>query len=261
MLGMAVNWMVMDKPRPVALVTGAARRIGAAIARRLHADGFDLALHYRDSASDMQALADELLAARPDSVLMLQAELSQFDRLPELVAHAVGRFGRLDALVNNASQFFPTPFATTTPAQWDALFTTNVRAPFFLAQAAAPHLRASRGAIVNLADIHGERPLRGHAAYGMGKAALAHMTRALALELAPEVRVNAVAPGAILWPEPDAHGGGKDDAAKAALLARTPLQRLGTPEEIAEAVRWLLRDATYMTGQVLRLDGGRLLES
>jgi pteridine reductase len=250
----------MDAKRPVALVTGAARRIGAAIARRLHADGFDLALHYRDSAPDMQALTDELLALRADSVLMLQAELSQFDRLPELVAHAVGRFGRLDALVNNASQFFSTPFATTTPAQWDALFSTNVRAPFFLAQAAAPHLRASRGAIVNLADIHGERPLRGHAVYGMGKAALVHMTRALALDLAPEVRVNAVAPGAILWPEPDADGGDKDDAAKAALLARTPLQRLGTPGEIAEAVRWLLRDATYMTGQVLRLDGGRLLE-
>ena len=250
----------MSTPRPVALVTGAARRIGAAIARRLHADGFDLALHYRDSAVDMQALADELQRTRPDSVLTLQAELSQFDRLPELVARTIGRYGRLDALVNNASQFFPTPFATTTPAQWDALFATNLRAPFFLAQAAAPHLRASRGAIVNLTDIHSERPLREHAVYGMGKAALAYMTRALALELAPEVRVNAVAPGAILWPEPDAHGGGKDDATKAALLARTPLQRLGTPEEIAEAVRWLLRDATYMTGQVLRLDGGRLLE-
>ena len=256
MLGMTVNWMVMDTPRPVALVTGAARRIGAAIARRLHADGFDLALHYRDSAGDIQALADELQRMRADSVLTLQAELSQFDRLPELVAGTIGRYGRLDALVNNASQFFPTPFATTTPVQWDALFASNVRAPFFLSQAAAPHLRASRGAIVNLVDIHGERPLREHAAYGMGKAALIHMTRALALELAPGVRVNAVAPGAILWPE-----GGKDEATKVALLARTPLQRLGTPGEIAEAVRWLLRDATYMTGQVLRLDGGRMLES
>jgi pteridine reductase len=251
---------LMDANRPIALVTGAARRIGAAIARRLHADGFDLALHYRGSADEMQALADELQRTRADSVLVLQGDLSQFDRLPELVAHMIGRFGRLDALVNNASQFFPTPIGTTTPAQWETLFASNVRAPFFLAQAAAPHLRASRGAIVNLVDIHGERPLRGHAVYGMSKAALIHMTRALALELAPEVRVNAVAPGAILWPEPDADGGDKDDATKAALLARTPLQRLGTPEEIAEAVRWLLRDATYMTGQVLRLDGGRLLE-
>ena len=245
----------MSTPRPVALVTGAAHRIGAAIARRLHADGFDLALHYRDSARDMQALVNELQHTRADSVLMLQAELSHFDRLPELVADTIGRFGRLDALVNNASQFFPTPFDSATPAQWETLFASNVRAPFFLAQAAAPHLHASRGAIVNLVDIHGERPLREHAIYGMGKAALAHMTRALALELAPEVRVNAVAPGAILWPEEE-----KDDAAKAAMLARTPLGRIGTPEEVAEAVRWLLRDATYTTGQVLRLDGGRMLE-
>ncbi|MCI4569398.1 pteridine reductase [Lysobacter sp. CFH 32150] len=245
----------MTESRPVAVVTGAARRIGAAIARRLHADGYDLALHYRGSAAAMQALADELNAARPNSVLTLQAELADFDRLPELIAHAVGRYGRLDALVNNASTFLPTTFGTTTPAQWDALFAANVRAPYFLAQAAAPHLRASRGAIVNLADIYAERPLREHAVYGMSKAALVHMTRALALELAPDVRVNAVAPGAILWPED-----GKDEAAKAAMLARTPLGRIGTPEEIAEAVRWLLRDARYTTGQVIRVDGGRMLE-
>lgn len=245
----------MDPSRPVALVTGAARRIGAAIARRLHADGYDLALHYRDSTADMHSLAEELQDTRADSVLTLQADLADFDRLPGLIAHAIGRFGRLDALVNNASQFFPTLLGTTTPAQWDALFATNVRAPFFLAQAAAPHLRAAQGAIVNLVDIHAQRPLRDHALYGMGKAALVHMTRALALELAPQVRVNAVAPGAILWPED-----GKHEAAKAALLARTPLGRTGTPEEVAEAVRWLLRDASYMTGQVLRLDGGRMLQ-
>ena len=241
---------------PVALVTGAARRIGAAIARRLHADGFDVALHFHQSAAEAQALAAELERARSGSVLLLQAELSEFDRLPELVAHAVGRFGKLDALVNNASAFFSTPLGSTTPAQWDALFGANVRAPFFLAQAAAPHLRASRGAIVNLADIHGERPLRDHAVYGMSKAALLHMTQALALELAPQVRVNAVSPGAILWPE-----GGKDDVERSALLARTPLARTGSPEEIAEAVRWLLRDATYTTGQVIRVDGGRMLDA
>lgn len=244
----------MPPSTSVALITGSARRIGAAIARRLHAQGYDLALHYRGSAAEMQALAAELELARAGSVLTLQADLSEFDRLPELVARTVGRFGRLDALVNNASTFRPTAVGDTTPQQWEALFASNARAPFFLAQAAAPHLKASRGAIVNLADIYAERPLLGHTVYCMAKAALLMATKSLALELAPEVRVNAVAPGAILWPEQD-HG----DAAKQAMLARTPLARTGTPEEIAEAVRWLLQDASYTTGQVIRIDGGRML--
>lgn len=251
----------MSPSRPVALVTGAARRIGAGIARHLHAGGHDVALHYRHSQADMQALVAELNAVRAGSAMALQADLADFDRLPELVARSVGHFGRLDALVNNASEFFPTPFATATPAQWDALFSANARAPLFLSQAAAPHLRASRGAIVNLVDIHAERPLRDHVLYGMSKAALVHMTRALARELAPQVRVNAVAPGAILWPEPGADGAGRSDAARDAMLAHTPLGRIGTPREIAEAVRWLLCDATYTTGHVLRVDGGRLLEA
>jgi len=242
-------------PRPVALITGAARRLGAAIARHLHGAGYDLALHYRGSAVEMQALAAELDASRAGSVLTLQADLAEFDRIPELVAQAIGRFGRLDALVNNASGFAPTPIGATTPAQWDALFAANARAPFFLAQAAAPHLAAARGAIVNLADIYAERPLRGHTVYCMAKAALVMATKSLALELAPDVRVNAIAPGAILWAEKEG-----SEAKKSALLARTPLARTGTPEEVAEAVRWLLQDATYSTGQVIRLDGGRLLE-
>lgn len=244
----------MPAPAPVALITGSARRIGAAIARRLHAEGFDLALHYRGSAAEMQALAAELEAARANSVLTLQADLSEFDRLPELVARTVGRFGRLDALVNNASTFQPTPLGTATPAQWDALFAANARAPFFLSQAAAPHLRAAKGAIVNLVDIYAERPLREHPVYCMAKAALVMATKSLALELAPEVRVNAIAPGAILWAENET-----SDTLQQAMLARTPLARTGTPAEIAEAVRWLLRDATYTTGQVIPLDGGRML--
>lgn len=244
----------MPDPRPVALVTGAARRLGAAIARRLHAAGHDLALHYGRSADAMAALAATLERERPGSVLTLQADLAEYDRLPELVAKTVGRFGRLDALVNNASAFSPTPLGTIAPADWDAQFLTNARAPLVLAQAAAPHLKASRGAIVNLVDIYAERPLRDHVVYCMSKAALLAATRSLALELAPEVRVNAIAPGAILWPEE-----GKSEAAKAALLARTPLGRTGTEAEIAEAVRWLLQDATYTTGQILRVDGGRLL--
>jgi pteridine reductase len=242
--------------RPVALVTGSARRIGAAIARALHAAGFDLALHCRHSRTQLDALIDELEAARAGSTLALQADLGQFDRLPELVAQTVGRFGRLDGLVNNASGFAPTPMGTITPAQWDELFASNARAPLFLAQAAAPHLAASGGAIVNLTDIHGERPLHEHTVYCMAKAALLMATRSLALELAPTVRVNAVSPGAILWPQ-----GSSDTAAQQAMLACTPLARTGTPEEVAEAVRWLLQDATYCTGQVLQLDGGRMLTS
>ena len=240
---------------PVALVTGSARRIGAAIARALHAAGYDLALHYRESADEVDALAGELERARAGSTLRLRADLAEFDRLPELVAGTVGHFGRLDALVNNASGFFPTPVGEATPAQWDALFATNARAPLFLSQAAAPHLARSGGAIVNLTDLYGERPLAGYSIYCMAKAALLMATKSLALELGPGVRVNAVSPGAILWPE----DGGGDDAARQAMLRRTPLARTGTPEEVAEAVRWLLQDATYCTGQVIHLDGGRRL--
>ena len=242
----------MTETRRVVLITGAARRIGAAIARRLHAAGCDLALHYRSSAQDMQALVAELETARPRSTLALQADLAEFDRLPELVAKTVGRYGRLDALVNNASTFHPTPLGETTPRQWDELFASNARAPFFLAQAAAPHLRAARGAIVNLVDLYAERPLPQHTVYCMAKAALAMMTRSLAVELAPEVRVNAIAPGAILWPEDD-----ENTPRQQAIIARTPLARIGSADEIAEAVAWLIDGASYTTGQVIRVDGGR----
>lgn len=240
--------------RPVVLVTGAAKRIGARIARTLHASGCDLALHYRGSVGEFDALHAELEQARPGSVLPLQAELAEFDRLPELVARTIGRFGRLDGLVNNASSFHPTPIGEVTPAQWDDLFASNARAPFFLAQAAAPHLASTRGAIVNLVDIYASRPMPRHAVYCMAKAALLMATKALALELGPNVRVNAVAPGAILWPEDESNA-----AAREAMLVRTPLSRIGTPEEIAEAVRWLLFDATYCTGQVVAVDGGRMI--
>lgn len=237
---------------PVALVTGAARRIGAAIARRLHADGYRVLIHYGQSQTDAAALATALNALRADSAAAVQADLADFDRLPELIAQTIGRFGRLDALVNNASAFFPTPFGSTTPQQWQRLFDSNVRAPFFLAQAAAPHLRASAGGIVNISDLYADRALPQHAPYTMSKAALEQMTRALAVELAPQVRVNAVAPGAILWPEQ-----GKSDAERQALLKRVPLGRTGTVDDIADAVGWLLGNAGYVTGQVLRIDGGR----
>ena len=240
--------------RPVALITGSARRIGAEIARRLHRAGYDLALHHRNSAEAMQALSAELQATRANSVLCLQAELGEFDRLPELVASTLGRFGRLDALVNNASAFYPTPLGAIQPSQWNELFASNAWAPLFLIQAAAPHLARQNGAIVNLVDIYAERPLKQHTVYCMAKAALWSMTQSLAIELGPDVRVNAVAPGAVLWPD-----SGKAYTDQQKLIEATALKRCGNPQEVAEAVRWLLQDASYCTGQLIRVDGGRSL--
>jgi len=244
----------MSTDRPVVLITGAAKRVGAVIARRLHDAGFNLALHHRSSGAEMTALVAELESARPGCTLVLQAELGDAKALPGLVAACEQRFGRLDALVNNASAFFPTPVGEATPEHWDQLFAANARAPFFLAQAAAPLLRRAHGAIVNLADIYGERPLAAHTIYCMAKAALVMMTQSLARELGPEVRVNAVAPGAVLWPEE-----GKAEHEKQAMLASTALKRAGEPDDVAEAVRWLIQDARYTTGQVIRVDGGRSL--
>jgi len=243
-----------EASRPVALITGAARRIGATIARRLHAAGYDLALHCRHSRSELDALIAELERERARSTLALQADLQEIDRIDALIAATIARYGRLDALINNASAFFPTPVGEATLAQWEALFGANVRAPFFLSQAAAPHLAARGGAIVNIVDIYAERPLPQHPIYSMSKAALGMMTKALARELAPAVRVNGVAPGAVLWPE-----SGKSYADQEELIARTPLQRAGAPDDVASAVLWLLGDAPFVTGEIVRVDGGRHL--
>lgn len=242
----------MSEPRPVALVTGAAKRIGAAIARALHADGYDLALHYRHSHAQMNALCAELEGARAGSVIALQADLAEFDRLPELVTKTVGRYGRLDALVNNASAYYATPVGQTTPQQWDELFASNARAPFFLSQAAAPHLQAAGGAIVSIADVYAQRPLPQHTVYCMAKAALVMMTQSLARELGPQVRVNAIAPGNILWSENPIKA-----ETDAVLRERVPLQRQGTPADIVSAVRWLLHGNDYVSGQIIAIDGGR----
>ncbi|HEV7779014.1 MAG TPA: pteridine reductase [Luteibacter sp.] len=240
--------------RPVALVTGAARRIGATIARTLHAAGYDLALHYRHSDDDMRELCAELEASRPRSTFAAQADLIETDRLPALVDAVVAHYGRLDALVNNASTYYATPMGSATAAQWDDLFGANARAPFFLSQAAAPYLREARGAVVNIADIYAERPLPGHAIYCMSKAALAMLTRVLAVELGPEVRVNAVAPGNVLWSTNPVKAETAD-----MVQERTTLARQGTPQDIADAVRFLLQDAGYCSGVTLAVDGGRLL--
>jgi len=240
--------------RPVALITGAGRRVGAVIARTLHAAGYDLALHYRRSIDDARTLADELERQRSGSTLLLQAELADISALPALIEQLLAHYGRLDALVNNASAFYPTPLGTATAQQWSELFASNAQAPFFLSQAAIPALRETRGGIVNMIDIYAERPLAEHPLYCMAKAALAAMTRSLALDLGPDIRVNGVAPGAVMWPSD-----GKPYADQQAMLTRTPLRRAGTPDDVADTVLWLLRGAPFVTGQIIRIDGGRTL--
>ncbi|MEY2631789.1 MAG: hypothetical protein RIR00_443 [Pseudomonadota bacterium] len=237
----------------VVLVTGAAKRVGAAISRRLHAAGASLLLHYRSAEAEAAALAAEFNRQRPDSASLLAADLLQTRALPRLVEAGVARYGRLDGLVNNASSFFPTPVGGISEADWDDLVGSNFKAPLFLSQAAAPHLQASGGAIVNITDVHAERPLRGYALYSAAKGGLLTLTRALAIELGPTVRVNAVAPGPILWPE----DGQFPTPERQAIVAHTLLQREGSPQDIADAVHFLLAEARYMTGQVLNIDGGR----
>lgn len=239
---------------PVALVTGAAQRIGAVIARHLHAAGYNIVLHYHQSQVAAQALCAELNAQRAHSAVSYQANLNDHEAINGLAQQALLAWGRLDALVNNASTFYPTSLGSTTAAHWDDLFSSNARAPFFLAQAVAPALAAQRGAMVNIADIYAETPLAQHTVYCMAKAANVMLTKSLARELAPHVRVNGIAPGAILWPE---QGGATDANAQAALLHKIPLARTGSPEDIANTVLFLLRDAPYITGQIIAVDGGR----
>ena len=237
----------------VVLITGGAKRVGAATCRRLHSAGANLMLHYRVSAGEARLLQAELNHQRKDSVALIQADLLDTAKLPAMVEQTVQSFGRLDALVNNASSFFQTPVGEITAAAWEDLIGTNLRAPLFLAQAAAPALKKSQGAIVNITDIHAERPLKNYVVYSVAKAGLVGLTRSLARELAPEVRVNAIAPGPILWPDDETF----DELSRQRIISHTPLKREGTPEDIAKAVHFLLAEATYVTGETINVDGGR----
>ena len=250
-----MNASARDLSGRLALITGGAHRIGASIARLLHGAGMDLMLHYRRSRTAAEALQQELEAARPGSVRLVQADLLQTAALPELIRGCRDWRGRLDLLVNNASTFYATPVAEVTEAQWDDLMGTNLKAPFFLARAAADLLKVSGGAIVNLVDIHADRPKKGYPVYSMAKAGNAMMVKSLARELGPEIRVNGVAPGAILWPEE-----GLSATARETILSRTTLERAGTPGDIARTVLFLARDADYISGQIIAVDGGRSVQ-
>ncbi|MGA7595986.1 MAG: pteridine reductase [Gallionella sp.] len=238
----------------VVLVTGGAKRVGAAICRRLHAAGAQLAIHYRSSGPEALALQDELNALRPDSAAVFQADLLELEALPELLQEVILKFRQLDALVNNASSFYATPLADIDEQQWQDLLGTNLKAPLFLSQAAAAELRRHRGCVVNIADIHAERPMHGHLLYSTAKAGLVALTKALAQEMAPHVRVNAVAPGVIVWPET---GEWMDEAERRRIIAHTLLKREGEPDDIARTVAFLIQDAPYITGQIISVDGGR----
>ncbi|SEA41253.1 pteridine reductase [Microbulbifer marinus] len=237
-----------------ALITGAAARLGRAIARELHRD-HRVIIHYRNSATVARQLADELNSIRPDSAAALHSELARAADCEQLAEQAVKQWGGIDVLVNNASAFFPTPVGSASEEQWDQLVGSNLKAPFFLSQALAASLARDNGCIVNMADIHAERPMPQHPLYCAAKAGLVMLTKSLALELAPQVRVNAVAPGAILWPEQET----VDDTSKAKILERIPLARTGNAEDIARTVRFLVSDAPYISGQVIAVDGGRNL--
>jgi len=238
----------------VALVTGAARRLGEAIARMLHGHGANLIVHYNTSVGDAQRLQQALNQQRPDSTVLAQADLHDPRAVAALVDKAVSAWGHLDVLVNNASTFYPTPFGTVTEAQWDDLLGSNLKGPFFLCQAAAPHLSPRGGCVVNMVDVYAESPLAFFPAYSIAKAGMHMLTRSLAKELGPHVRVNGIAPGTILWPELP-----QDEEERQHLIAHTVLQRRGEPHEIAAAALYLIRDATYTTGHVLTVDGGRHL--
>jgi len=234
------------------LITGAARRVGAHVARFLHGQGMRLIIHYGNSEQHAQSLADELNEKRAHSAAIIQGDLLVTDQIPSLINRAAGFFNGLDVLINNASSFYPTPVGEASEEQWQDLMGTNLKAPFFLAQAAAPYLKKGKGCIINMADIHGERPLKNHAIYNIAKAGNIMMTKTLARELGPDIRVNGIAPGAILWPENEI-----DEKVKKHIIENTPLKKMGSPDDIAKAILFLIQDADFTTGQIIPVCGGR----
>lgn len=240
------------KMTQVALVTGAARRVGACIARQLHQMGMNIAIHYNHSQSAAEELCNELNKLRVDSAITCRASLNEILTLPRLIETVTAKWGRLDLLVNNASSFYPTPLGQVTETAWDDLQASNIKGAFFLSQAAYPHLKTAQGAIINITDIHAQKPLKNYAAYTIAKAGLKMMTKALAREMAPAVRVNGVAPGSMIWPEAKNE---LSDAQKQEIIERTLLKKHGQPEDIAETVCFLYR-SKYITGQIIAVDGG-----
>lgn len=238
----------------VVLITGGARRVGAAMCRWLHGDGANVMVHYRASMNEARAMQAELNACRADSVALARADLLKLSALPSLIKSTIERFGRLDVLINNASSFFPTSIGEITEKAWDDLIGTNLKAPLFLSQAAAPQLRKNHGCIINIIDIHAEHPMKNHVVYSVAKGGLVALTRSLARELGPEVRVNGIAPGTIVWPEDEAWS---DEVSRQRIVHQTILKRIGDPDDIARAAKFLISDAPYLTGQVIAVDGGR----
>lgn len=249
--------MTTNNTNPVVLITGAGRRIGANLAETLHSDGFNVVLHYRQSRCEAEALAQAFNQRCPNSAIVLQADLNNTDALVEFANAASSHWGRLDVLINNASAFYPTPLGKVTSETWDDLLGSNLKAPFFLAQALIPALKQQQGCIINIADIYAEKPLKEHPVYSIAKAGNVMLTKSLASELAPDIRVNGIAPGAIFWPEHAPHN--NTDYING-MLHKIPLQRRGQAADIARTARFLIREAPYITGQIIAVDGGRNLQ-
>lgn len=248
-----MNFSIKDK---VVLITGGAKRVGAGISRLLHASGARIMIHYRSSVQEANALHAELNAIRPDSAAIIQGDLLDLGTINTLVQQTLQQFGRLDVLVNNASSYYPTEMGAISEQEWNDLLGSNLRAPLFLSQAVAPELKKNRGCIINITDMHVERPKKGYVVYNVAKAGLVTLTRSLAQELAPDVRVNAVAPGPVLWPEDNPQF---DENYRNKVISQTLLKRIGEPDDVARAVRFLIADAPFITGQVIAVDGGRSL--